>query len=305
MAWIMGKGKLLANCTAVHTSRTRVTALWKRQDLVTSELVTIGVKRISTMPATAAHSACAGKLTRLASYLIIPDSDPASSSDSDVDNQDSPPQRSRIHCSRQCRDSNDSDDGFFSISRIQSSQKMALKVAKKVKVASGYSSNLNEKNERLELCTAISMVHVGAGGIVNLGIFVEPSVGEISRFSVDHSLVLVHSRSTPKSSTSLSLSLSVSLSLEVSGGGGGSGGLVVDGVHFLTVMEREPIFDFHPGGELEDDVVDIEELELQGNPNPTVTTLADVVNVEDDTVQKVNQVREKKTKKRKFPPQTP
>lgn len=67
MAWIMGKGKLLPNFMAVHTSSTRVTALWKRQDLVTSELVTIGVKRISTMTATAAHSACAGKLTRLAS----------------------------------------------------------------------------------------------------------------------------------------------------------------------------------------------------------------------------------------------
>ncbi|KAF7130451.1 hypothetical protein RHSIM_Rhsim10G0125100 [Rhododendron simsii] len=39
----------------------------------------------------------------------------------------------------------------------------------------------------------------------------------------------------------------------------------------------QPIFDFHLGGELEDDVVDIEELELQvqGNPNPAVTTLAD------------------------------
>ncbi|KAF7142621.1 hypothetical protein RHSIM_Rhsim05G0072700 [Rhododendron simsii] len=49
------------------------------------------------------------------------------------------------------------------------------------------------------------------------------------------------------------------------------------------VMEQEPVFDFHPGGELEDDVVDIEELELEGNPNPAVTTLADVVNVEDDT----------------------
>lgn len=72
MAWIMCKGKLLSNFMAVHTSSTRVTALWKRQDLVTSELVTIGVKRISTMTATAAHSACAGKLTRLASYLIIP-----------------------------------------------------------------------------------------------------------------------------------------------------------------------------------------------------------------------------------------
>ncbi|KAF7149532.1 hypothetical protein RHSIM_Rhsim02G0095800 [Rhododendron simsii] len=58
-------------------------------------------------------------------------------------------------------------------------------------------------------------------------------------------------------------------------------------------MEREPVFDFHPGGELEDDVVDIEELELQGNPNPAVTTLAvaDVVNVEDDTVEKVNQCK--------------
>ncbi|KAG5550372.1 hypothetical protein RHGRI_015359 [Rhododendron griersonianum] len=51
------------------------------------------------------------------------------------------------------------------------------------------------------------------------------------------------------------------------------------------VMEVEPVFDFHPGGDLEDDV-DIEELELQGNPNPAVTTLADVVNVEDDTVDK-------------------
>ncbi|KAF7125028.1 hypothetical protein RHSIM_Rhsim12G0047200 [Rhododendron simsii] len=56
-------------------------------------------------------------------------------------------------------------------------------------------------------------------------------------------------------------------------------------------MEREPVFDFHPGGELEDDVVDIEELELEGNPNPAVTTLADVVNVEDDTVDKVNQCK--------------
>ncbi|KAF7143020.1 hypothetical protein RHSIM_Rhsim05G0158300 [Rhododendron simsii] len=70
-------------------------------------------------------------------------------------------------------------------------------------------------------------------------------------------------------------------------------------------MEREPVFDFHPGGELEDDVVDIEELEFEGNPNPAVTTLTDVVNVEDDAVDKVNQVREKKTKKRKLPPQTP
>lgn len=69
-------------------------------------------------------------------------------------------------------------------------------------------------------------------------------------------------------------------------------------------MEVEPVFDFHPGGDLEDDVVDIEELELQGNPNPDLTTLADVVNVEDDTVDKVNQVREK-TNKRKLPPQTP
>ncbi|KAI8555893.1 hypothetical protein RHMOL_Rhmol05G0210000 [Rhododendron molle] len=66
----------------------------------------------------------------------------------------------------------------------------------------------------------------------------------------------------------------------------------------------EPVFDFHFGGELEDDVVDIKELELQGNPNPAVTTLVDVVNVEDDTVDKVNQVR-RKTNKRKLPPQTP
>ncbi|KAI8548268.1 hypothetical protein RHMOL_Rhmol07G0260600 [Rhododendron molle] len=51
----------------------------------------------------------------------------------------------------------------------------------------------------------------------------------------------------------------------------------------------EPVFDFQPSGELEDDVVDIEELQLEaeGNPNPAVTTLADVVNVEDDTVVKV------------------
>ncbi|KAE9446134.1 hypothetical protein C3L33_22092, partial [Rhododendron williamsianum] len=65
----------------------------------------------------------------------------------------------------------------------------------------------------------------------------------------------------------------------------------------------EPVFDFYPGGELEDDVVDIEELQLEaeGNPNPVVTTLADVVNVEDDTVVKVSQVRGK-TKKRKRPP---
>ncbi|KAI8543964.1 hypothetical protein RHMOL_Rhmol08G0258200 [Rhododendron molle] len=69
-------------------------------------------------------------------------------------------------------------------------------------------------------------------------------------------------------------------------------------------MEVEPVFDFHPGGDLEDDVVDIEELKLQGNPNLAVTTLADVVNVEDDTVDKVNQVRGK-TKKRKLPPKTP
>ncbi|KAI8552716.1 hypothetical protein RHMOL_Rhmol06G0288400 [Rhododendron molle] len=71
-----------------------------------------------------------------------------------------------------------------------------------------------------------------------------------------------------------------------------------------VVMEVEPVFYFHPGGDLEDDVIYIEELELQGNPNPDVTTLADVVNVEDDTVDKVNQVREK-IKKRKLPPKTP
>ncbi|KAI8526102.1 hypothetical protein RHMOL_Rhmol13G0282800 [Rhododendron molle] len=67
----------------------------------------------------------------------------------------------------------------------------------------------------------------------------------------------------------------------------------------------EPVFDFHPGGDLEDDV-DIEELQLEaeGNPNPAVTTVADVVNVEDDTVVKVSQVRGK-TKKRKRPPKSP
>ncbi|KAI8535569.1 hypothetical protein RHMOL_Rhmol10G0184600 [Rhododendron molle] len=60
----------------------------------------------------------------------------------------------------------------------------------------------------------------------------------------------------------------------------------------------EPVFDFHPGGELEDDVVDSEELQLEaeGNLNPAVTTLADVVNVEDDTVVKVSQARGKPRK---------
>ncbi|KAF7148660.1 hypothetical protein RHSIM_Rhsim03G0100100 [Rhododendron simsii] len=63
----------------------------------------------------------------------------------------------------------------------------------------------------------------------------------------------------------------------------------------------EPIFDFYPGGELEDDEVDAEEVELGGNSNPPVSTNADIVDVQDDTVVEVGEKR----LKGKLPPQAP
>ncbi|KAI8560975.1 hypothetical protein RHMOL_Rhmol04G0298500 [Rhododendron molle] len=60
----------------------------------------------------------------------------------------------------------------------------------------------------------------------------------------------------------------------------------------------DPVFDFHPGGELEDDEVDAEKVELGGNSNPLVYTNADV---QDDTVVKVEENR----LKRKLPSNAP
>ncbi|KAF7130352.1 hypothetical protein RHSIM_Rhsim10G0102100 [Rhododendron simsii] len=65
----------------------------------------------------------------------------------------------------------------------------------------------------------------------------------------------------------------------------------------------DPVFDFFPGGELEDedDEVDAEEVKLGGNSNPLVSTNADIVDVQDDTVVEVGENR----LKRKLPPQAP
>ncbi|KAI8554479.1 hypothetical protein RHMOL_Rhmol05G0102500 [Rhododendron molle] len=66
----------------------------------------------------------------------------------------------------------------------------------------------------------------------------------------------------------------------------------------------DPVFDFYPGGDLEDDAVhevDEVEVELGGNSNPLVSTNADVVDVQDDTVVEVEENR----LKRKRPPQVP
>ncbi|KAG5548953.1 hypothetical protein RHGRI_014356 [Rhododendron griersonianum] len=53
-------------------------------------------------------------------------------------------------------------------------------------------------------------------------------------------------------------------------------------------------FDFTLGGELEDDVVDVEEVELGGNSNPLVSRNANVIDVQDDTVVEVGQNRLKR-----------
>ncbi|KAF7134784.1 hypothetical protein RHSIM_Rhsim08G0083100 [Rhododendron simsii] len=63
----------------------------------------------------------------------------------------------------------------------------------------------------------------------------------------------------------------------------------------------DPIFDFYLGGELEDDEVDAKEVELGGNANPPVSTNADIVDVQDDTVVEVGEKR----LKTKLPPQVP
>ncbi|KAF7143862.1 hypothetical protein RHSIM_Rhsim05G0198600 [Rhododendron simsii] len=62
-------------------------------------------------------------------------------------------------------------------------------------------------------------------------------------------------------------------------------------------------FDFTLGGELEDDVVDVEEVELGGNFNPPVSTNADVIDVQDAVVE-VGQ-NTKNRLKRKVPPRAP
>ncbi|KAF7130199.1 hypothetical protein RHSIM_Rhsim10G0144400 [Rhododendron simsii] len=46
----------------------------------------------------------------------------------------------------------------------------------------------------------------------------------------------------------------------------------------------DPVFDLSIGGEPKDDVVDIEELELEGNGNLVLSTVADVINVENHTL---------------------
>ncbi|KAF7129754.1 hypothetical protein RHSIM_Rhsim10G0119100 [Rhododendron simsii] len=63
-------------------------------------------------------------------------------------------------------------------------------------------------------------------------------------------------------------------------------------------------FDFMLGRELEDDVVDVEEVELGGNSNLLVSTNADVIDVQDDTVVEVGQ-NTKNRLKRKVPPRAP
>ncbi|KAF7150091.1 hypothetical protein RHSIM_Rhsim02G0147200 [Rhododendron simsii] len=63
-------------------------------------------------------------------------------------------------------------------------------------------------------------------------------------------------------------------------------------------------FDFTLCGELEDDVVDVEEVELGGNSNPPVSTNADVIDVQDDTIVEVGQNTENRLK-RKVPPREP
>ncbi|KAG5561269.1 hypothetical protein RHGRI_004337 [Rhododendron griersonianum] len=64
------------------------------------------------------------------------------------------------------------------------------------------------------------------------------------------------------------------------------------------------IFDFSLCGEPTDDVVDVEDVELRGNSNPHVSTNADVIDVQDDTVVEVGQNTENRLK-RKVPPQVP
>ncbi|KAF7139508.1 hypothetical protein RHSIM_Rhsim07G0239000 [Rhododendron simsii] len=63
----------------------------------------------------------------------------------------------------------------------------------------------------------------------------------------------------------------------------------------------DPVFDFFPGGELEDDEVDVEEVEVGGNSNSLVSTNADVVDIQDDTVVEVGE----NSLKRKLPPKEP
>ncbi|KAG5553162.1 hypothetical protein RHGRI_011134 [Rhododendron griersonianum] len=66
----------------------------------------------------------------------------------------------------------------------------------------------------------------------------------------------------------------------------------------------DPDFDFFPSGELEDDAVDeVDEVEVElgGNSNPLVSTNADFVDIQDDTVVEVEENR----LKRKLPPQVP
>ncbi|KAG5549420.1 hypothetical protein RHGRI_014684 [Rhododendron griersonianum] len=70
------------------------------------------------------------------------------------------------------------------------------------------------------------------------------------------------------------------------------------------IVVMDPVFDFFPGGELEDDAVhevDEVEVELEGNSNPLVSTNADFVDIQDDTVVEVEENR----LKRKLPPQVP
>ncbi|KAI8560296.1 hypothetical protein RHMOL_Rhmol04G0244300 [Rhododendron molle] len=70
---------------------------------------------------------------------------------------------------------------------------------------------------------------------------------------------------------------------------------------YRVVFVMDPVFDFYLGGDLKDDAVhevDEVEVELGGNSNPLVSTNADVVDVQDDTVVEVDKNR----LKRKLPP---
>ncbi|KAI8564477.1 hypothetical protein RHMOL_Rhmol03G0184800 [Rhododendron molle] len=65
----------------------------------------------------------------------------------------------------------------------------------------------------------------------------------------------------------------------------------------LKELVMDPVFDFYPGGDLEDDAVhevDEVEVELGGNSNPLVSTNADVVDVQDDTVVEIEENRLKR-----------
>ncbi|KAF7149503.1 hypothetical protein RHSIM_Rhsim02G0100400 [Rhododendron simsii] len=63
----------------------------------------------------------------------------------------------------------------------------------------------------------------------------------------------------------------------------------------------DPVFDFYPGEELENDDVDAEEVELGGNSNPLISTNADVVDIQDDTVVEIEENRLKRQLPKKEP----